>query len=349
MRALRYHGPHDVRWEEVDTPWPESDEVLVRIEAAGICGTDVEIYEGTMFFVANQLTAVPFTPGHEWSGEVVGVGSEVAGFAEGDRVTGECSVGCRECRYCLRGWYNQCANRTETGILNRNGGFAEFIAFPHHYLHRCDGLSAEAAAQIEPTGVALYAVKNAGVCPDDVVVVVGAGPIGLYAVQAAKAYGARTVILVDVLDDRLALGAKVGADATINAASESTADRVRDVTDGNLADVVIEATGKASAWDLIPPMLAPRARVAMVGLFAGERCQVDFDPLVLKDISIFGTVGGPSCWPEAIDLHRRGLVTADPLVTHRLPMDRFEEGIRLMRDREDGAVKVMLYPDANSA
>lgn len=344
MKAIRYYGPRDVRYEDVDTPEAGPDDVLVRVRAAGLCATDLEVYDGEMFYFTSGMTTVPIIPGHEWSGEVVEIGANVREFAPGDKVTGECSVGCRSCSYCVRGWYNQCPNRTETGLLNRDGAFAEFISFPRFFLHKCNRMAFDEAAFIEPTGVALYPTKLTGVCPEDYVAVMGPGPIGLFAVQTAKAYGARAVVLAGTRDDRLEVGRRVGADAVVNVRTEDLVECVKDITDGHMIDVVIEATGKPAVWDDIVSILAPRARVAITGLFGGETCAVDFDPLVVNNITIMGTVGGPSCWDEAILLHEQGKVTAAPLITHRMPLSEFVNGIEIMRNRTDNAIKVVLEP-----
>lgn len=241
MKAIRYHGPRDVRLEELPVPEIGSDDVLIRVKAAALCGTDLEVYDGIMVYFTSRMTRVPITPGHEWAGEVVEVGSEVDDFQQGDLVTGECTVSCMRCDYCRKGWYNQCPNRTETGLLNREGGFAEYIAFPSLLLHKCDGMRAEEAAFIEPTGISLHATKLGRVCPEDRVAVMGPGPIGLFAVQTAKAYGARQVLLVGTRDDRLELGKRVGADAAINVREANLANAVREMTDGHMIDVVLEA------------------------------------------------------------------------------------------------------------
>ncbi len=158
MKAIRIYGPGDARYEDVPTPEPGPDDVLVRIRAAGFCGTDLEIFDGTAVHIRSGRARLPLIPGHEWAGEVVSTGAAVREFAPGDLVTGECSVGCRACPYCLKGWYNQCQNLTETGILNRDGAFAEYISYPRHFLHHCDGMSLDAIASIEPTGIALNPV-----------------------------------------------------------------------------------------------------------------------------------------------------------------------------------------------
>lgn len=344
MKAIRVHGPRDIRLEEVEMPKVGPDDVLIRVRAAGLCGTDLEVYDGTMFYITSGMTTLPFIPGHEWSGDVVELGTNVTEFEAGDRVTGECSVGCRSCSYCIRGWYNQCQDRTETGLLNRDGGFAEYISFPKQFLHKCNRMDYDDATFIEPTGIALYPTKLTGVCPADYVAVMGPGAIGLFAVQTAKAYGARKVILVGTRDSRLEVGHSVGADVTVNINTENLVEKVRDATDGHMVDVVLEAAGKPSVWDDIASIVAPRARIAMTGLFAGAKCSVDFDPLVINNITILGCLGGPSVWDEAIDLHERGKVNAKPLITHRLPLSEFEKGIEIMRNRIDDAIKVVLEP-----
>jgi L-iditol 2-dehydrogenase len=344
MKAIRAHGPGDLRFEEIPTPAVGADEALVRIRAAGICGTDLEIADGTAVHIRSGRARLPFIPGHEWAGEVVEVGRDVQGFAVGDRVTGECSVGCRTCRYCLKGWYNQCLNLTETGILNRDGGFAEYISFPWYALHHTGGMSFDAAASVEPTGIALNAVKLTGITPADSVVVMGPGAIGLFAVQLARAYGARKVILAGTSPQRLAVGARLGADEVVNVRQDDLAERVRAATDGRMADVVIEAVGRPEAWDQIISVIAPRGRIGMMGLFAGQRCSVDFDPLVIGGLTLFGSVGAPGLWDEVISLLARGAVISDGIVTHHVPLAGFAEGIQITRERRDGAIKVILEP-----
>jgi L-iditol 2-dehydrogenase len=282
--------------------------------------------------------------GHEWSGEVIQLGANVAEFQVGDKVTGECSVGCRACEHCLRGWYNQCQFRTETGLLNRDGGFAEKIAFPRHFLHKCNNMEYDEATFIEPTGVGLYTNKLAAVCPQDIVAVMGPGPIGLFAVQTAKAYGARQVILVGTRDNRLEVGRRLGADVTVNVSRENLVEKVRAATAGHMVDVVIEAVGRPAVWDDIASIIAPRARVVMTGLFAGKKCAVDFDPLVVNNVAILGSLGGPNCWNEAINLHERGIITAKPMITHRLPLSEFVNGVEIMKNRAENVIKVVYTP-----
>lgn len=347
MKAIRYHGPHDCRLEECPIPTPADDEVLIEVRATGICATDVEIYEGRMFYFTSGQSRIPLTPGHEWAGEVVDIGRDVRGFAPGDRVCGECSVGCRACSYCLLGWYNLCPNRTETGILNRDGAFAEYIAFPQDFLHVCNDIPFEIACLVEPVGVAVYAVKEAQVSPADHVVVLGAGPIGLLTLQVAKAYGARTVTVVETLGYRREKALELGADAAIDPDNDDLTTRLAQITGGHRADVVLESTGHPSVWSFMPALLAPRARIGIIGLSGGKPVTLDFDPYVIGDVTLRGRVGSPNCWPEAIDLIRRGQVRPDAIVTHQYPLESFDEAIGITRQRLDQAIKVMVVPNTS--
>lgn len=344
MRAIRLHGPRDARFEEVSEPQVASDDVLIRVRAAALCATDIELYDGTMFYLTSGLATYPFIPGHEWSGEVVALGSGVTGFEIGDRVVGECSIGCRTCRQCLTGNYHLCRDRKETGLLRQPGGMAEYISYPRFFLHKVNELAFDDAAFIEPTGIAISAVHKVRVTPADRVAVMGAGPIGLFIVQVARAYGARQVIVIDPLADRRARALELGADIALDPHAGNLAREVAGATGGEMVDAVIEAVGRKEVWPAIVAIVAPRARVVMTGLFAGARCEVDFDPLVVNDVTLYGSLGSPNHWAEAIAMHRRGLVRSSPLVTHRLPLARFAEGVDIARTRRDGAIKVLLAP-----
>lgn len=344
MKAIRIHGPKDARYEEVPTPKPGPDDVLIKVKAVAICATDVELYDGVMFYITSGLTKYPFIPGHEWSGEVVEKGANVTGFEIGDAVVGECSIGCRKCKRCQSGNYHLCQDRSETGLLKQQGGMAEYISYPQFFLHKIGDLPYDDAAFIEPTGIAVNPARKTRITPADRVAVMGPGPIGLFAVQVAKAYGARQVLLVGGREERLQAGLDLGADVAVSYTKGDVADQVAAATDGEMVDVVIEAVGRKSVWPMIASIVAPGARVAMTGLFAGELCDVDFDPLVVQEVSIFGCLGAPGMWPECISLHKNGLVRAERIITHRLPLSEFTEAIEISRGRRAGAIKVLLNP-----
>jgi L-iditol 2-dehydrogenase len=163
-------------------------------------------------------------------------------------------------------------------------------------------------------------------------------------VQVAKAYGARQVVLVGGSDSRLQAGLALGADAVADYRQGDVAAQVREATGGEMVGVVIEAVGRKSVWPMIASIVAPGARVAMTGLFAGEICDVNFDPLVVQEISVLGCLGAPGMWPECISLHQRGLVRTDLIVTNRMALADFAEAVEISRTRRDGAIKVVLTP-----
>lgn len=344
MKAVRIHGPNDVKVEEIADPEVGPEDVLIKVKAVGICGTDQELADGSMFYITEGLCQLPMTPGHEWSGEVIALGSNVTEFEIGDRVTGECSVGCRSCSDCLAGNYHQCQFRTETGVLNRDGGFAEMIAFPKYFLHKCNDMAFDEATFVEPTGIALAATKLCGVCPNDYVAVMGPGPIGLFAVQTAKAYGAKKVILFGTKEERLAVGRQLGADDTINIKTDDIVEKVKEITNGHMIDVVIEAAGTPMVWEDISAIIAPMGRIGMTGLFGGKSVPVNMDQVVINNIKIFGSLGAPNLWKEVISLFERAMIDAKPLITHRLPLDDFIEGTKISKERRDGAIKVVIEP-----
>src|SRR3954453_9498930 len=203
MRAIEFHG--DERIELVERPDPGSGpgELLIAPSAVGICGTDVEIFEGSLAYFRMGIAEYPIVPGHEWTGVVVDVGEGVTGFSPGDQVVGEVAIGCGVCVRCLAGRSHLCARRTETGIVHMDGAMATRMVFPAAYAHVVP-FSSRAAALVEPTSVALHAVRR-GCVAGQSVLVVRAGPIGLLVAQVARAEGAAAVAITDRRDDRLTL------------------------------------------------------------------------------------------------------------------------------------------------
>ena len=222
MDALRVTGPGALALCRVALPSPGADEVAVRVAFVGICGTDVEIARGDMVYYTSGAARFPCTLGHEWSGVVieVGAGEAAARFAVGDHVVGECSVGCARagCARCASGSYHRCADRTETGIMNRDGAAAERVVLPARALHRvAASVPLRAAALVEPAAVALNAALLANVGPGSLVAVLGDGPIGLLLLLVSRALGADAVFVVGADDARLALAARLGAAAVVDA------------------------------------------------------------------------------------------------------------------------------------
>lgn len=334
MKAIVISGPGQAALHEVELPAPANDEVRVRVLATGCCGTDVELLEGTMPYFASGMGKYPLIPGHEWTGEIDELGSDVHGFRVGDRVVGECSCGCMRCERCRAGNYHRCAYRTETGVLNRAGGFAEYMNFPATFLHRISKqVPLESACLVEPAAVAFNGVRKAQVTPTDDVAIFGDGPIGLLLVMMARAFSARSVTLVGASAQRLAIGSKLGADMLINLnerpASASLGEG-RDIA----PSVIIEATGNPASILEAVNSAAPGARLVLQGIFAGRTLNnLNIDRVVINEISVQGALGSPGLWPDVIRLIERGRVNPSQLVTEMLRLDQYHRAMQMVRER----------------
>ncbi|KAJ57026.1 hypothetical protein ACMU_00615 [Actibacterium mucosum KCTC 23349] len=336
MKAIRIHGANDVRISEMDQPKPGPGQVLLRVLATGICGTDVEIFDGVMAYFVRGMASYPVTPGHEWVGEVVECGEGVEGLHPGQRAVGECSVGCMACPTCLAGNYHQCPNRTETGILNRDGGFAEYILFPALFLHPIsESVDPRAAALVEPTAIAYNGVKNADISPSDRLVIHGDGPIGLLVLQVAKAFGAQSIAMVGGTPARLDLARTLGADVTINALAEDVAAKLAEFGNGRMPNKAIEATGIPQAAATALTAIEPGGTVVLQGLFGGRLLDgFDLDQIVINDLSVKGALGSPGIWPDVIKMIEQGRVDPLAIVSHSLSLDQFEQGIGMVKNHE---------------
>lgn len=342
MRRISVQGPNRVAVEEVATPEAGPHEVLVRVLATGICGTDVEIVHGTMPYFTRGMADYPVTPGHEWVGEVTSVGEAVRNFSVGDRVVGECSVGCMACDRCMSGAYHRCLQRTETGILGRPGGFAESIAFPALFLHKiAKDIDIRAAALVEPTAVAFNGVRAAGVSPRDYVAIHGDGPIGLLLLMVAKAFGAKRIAVVGMIPARLEMAETLGADLVVRADTDDIPDALARGGHGSLPDVAIEATGVPQATATAINTVSPGGRVVVLGLCGGKPLpDFDMDHVVINDLSVRGALGSPNIWPDVIAMIESRRVDPAAIVTHTLPLEQFEAGLDLVSNRE--GIKVVV-------
>lgn len=348
MKALVIQGPNRFQMSEIPAPATGPDEVLIDVLAGGICGTDLEILRGNMVYFTNGAASYPVTPCHEWTGVVSAVGRDVRRFSAGDRVVGEVSIGCRRCQDCLAGHYHRCEIRTETGILNRQGGFAEQIALPSSFVHSISGqVPLRSAALVEPAAVAFNGARRAAVSPSDRVAIFGDGPIGLLLLQVMRVFGVARVALIGAADRRLALARALGADSVIDARTENVIERLREVTGGALPSVVFEASGNPEAIETGVAATAPGGRLVLQGLCGGRRVGLNSDSIVVNDLTIHGALGSPGVWPDVIRLIENRRLDPAALVTDELPVSAFGEAIRRVESRE--AVKIVLRTDSEAA
>ena len=327
-----------------------ADEAVVQVSYAGICGTDVELFVNEHFHHYKTGHArLPIIPGHEWTGVVVEVGSDVKHLKKGTRVVAEVSIGCGVCRFCKMGHANVCRARREVGIINQNGGFAQFACIPASNLRPALDLAPEIAVAAEPTAVALHGCQRVNVSAGDRVLVVGAGPIGLLSLQCAKACGAAFVAILDRDQKRLELARTLGADAVLNSSSVGVAelpDLANSLTHGDGFDVVLECAGAAKVFEHLLKTLAPLGRIAVVGCFGDHHPTFNPDALIAGENTIAGSVGGGANYGDAIELLRSGKVRPAPIITHTFPLAEAPKlfGALALGQAPQGSLKVLLNP-----
>jgi len=314
MKALVYDGPNQASVRDVPVPSIGPDDVLVRSHAVGICHSDFELLEGR-YIIGFQY---PITPGHEWSGEVVEIGADVAGFVRGDRVVGECVVGP--------------GGRDHFGF-SISGAAAELFKVRAEWLHKIpDHLSYTQAALVEPFSVAYNATRClGGVDPSDTVAVIGAGPIGLLSMMAAAANNARVVAIEpDVKRRELAL--KLGATTALDPTSASFNDAVSDVTEGRGFEAVIEAAGAPAAMATALEIVSLFGRVAYVGINVGSTASARLGLIQSKSLRLQGMIGSVGVWPQTIRLMASGVVDPARIVTAAIPLEAAIDALAAARD-----------------
>ncbi|MEM2864764.1 MAG: alcohol dehydrogenase catalytic domain-containing protein [Candidatus Bathyarchaeia archaeon] len=329
MKAAVAYGPRDVRIEEVDIPQISDSEVLIRVKAIGVCPSDVRSYEGVYFRKLYDWGKDSFgLSGHEWSGEIVSVGDEVKGFQVGDRVVGEPIIPCGICKFCRKGATNLCIDKK---LVIR--GFAEYLKSPSKSLFKIpEGVSYEAAAFSEPVAACLHANEALSPRPGETVLIIGGGPMGLIHLQLSKLSGA-TVVLSEVIEDRLMMARELGADVAVNPTRSDMVKEVKELTDGYGADGVIVATGARKAIEDAFNAVSGGGKVV---LFGGSYppVMVEIDPNLIhyKEIKIMGSYDQtPIHIERALNLIAKGRIDVERLIAQRLPLSRLKEAFELVK------------------
>jgi len=344
MRAVvKYaHGRGKVELREVPEPSPGPDEVMIEVKAAGICGSDLHIYDGDIRLPIRP----PVIMGHEFSGVIAEVGSSVTKWRPGDRVTSETSIHvCGECLPCRTGNYNICAEKRLLGYWF-DGAFAEYCIVPSRLVHRLpDNVDFPSGALCEPLACCVNGViEKTCIHPGDTVVIAGPGPIGLLSLQIAKAQGA-SVILCGLSRDaeRLRLGEKLGADSAINVEEEDPIQVVKEMAGGEGADVFIECSGSPNAVRMGLQLVRRGGQYTQIGLVGGP-FSLDFGLIAYKEVTVRGSLGQRwTSWRTALRMLSDGLVRAKPLISDVLPLSKWEMGFQKARRKE--GVKIILKPE----
>jgi 2-desacetyl-2-hydroxyethyl bacteriochlorophyllide A dehydrogenase len=327
-------GPSRLVVAAEPVPAPGPGQLLIAPDAVGICATDLELQDGSMPYLTSGVASYPLVPGHEWTGTVVAVGPGVEAFLPGDRVVGECSLGCGACERCAAGDYHICPRRSETGIFGQPGGMQERLLFPAAGAHRVPAaVRAEDAALVEPSAIAYRALARTGAGEGDPLLVVGAGTIGLLAAMIARARGVR-VSLAEVDEDRAAFARSLGLEV---AAPERTG-----------FPFVVEASGSAGGRRDAVRRCDAGGTVVLVG-FVGAIEELDLDDVVVRDLTLRGSLGSPGVWPAVIELLETGALRPSVLVTHRFPLEQAEEAFRLAAAHRPGVRKILVRPNGGAA
>lgn len=353
MQAVLCHGPGDYRLETIRVPTRGPGEVLLRVEAVGICASDVKCYHGAAKFWGDEnrpaWAETQAVPGHEITGRVIELDDAAKaqwGIEVDDRVVVEQIVPCWDCRYCDTGDYHMCQVHNMYGFKRANpGGMEEYMVLSAASLvHKIDAKIPPAhAAFAEPLSCALHAVERAQITFSDVVVVAGCGPIGLGMIAGAAAKFPAQIVALDMDPRKLDLARRTGATVTINIAEEDAVARVKELTGGYGADVYLEGTGHPSAVLQGLNLLRKLGRFVEYSVFKDD---VSVDWSIIsddKELDVLGAHLGPGCWPAAIRLIESGRLPLDEICTHQLPLSEFQKGLDLVASGKE-SIKVSLLP-----
>jgi threonine 3-dehydrogenase len=346
MRALRKVRPGPgAELVEVPVPEPGEGEILVRVHAASVCGTDLHIYDWNEWAATRIRT--PMTFGHELAGNVAAVGPEVHHVQPGAFVAAETHIACGHCSTCRTGRAHICENLRILGV-DTDGAFAGYVVIPAQNAWIVgEGIDPDAASVMEPFGNAVHATFGTAGGEDlatNPVAVIGCGPIGLFSVGIARAAGAWKVIAIEPNDERRALASKMGADLLVDPKVEDPVQAVLEATNRTGAEVVLEMSGNASAIDQGTRMLARGGRMSLLGL-PDRPVTLDLnDQVIFKEARLQGITGREMfrTWQQTTTLLSTGRVDVTPVITHRLPMERFEEAFETTASGH--SAKVIMFP-----
>ena len=343
MKALILSGYKQLDIVDIAKPQPADDELLIRIKACGICGSDVHGYDGS-----SGRRIPPLVMGHEAAGLVAATGADVTRFKSGDRVTFDSTVYCGACEFCVSGAVNLCDNRQVVGVscaeFRRAGAFAEYVAVPERIVYPLpDTLSYTEAAMLEAVSVAIHAVAVTELTGGETALVVGAGMIGLLTLQAAKSAGCRTVYVADVDETRLKLAANLGADATILASGSSMVDEVLRLTGGRGVDVVLEAVGRNETIAASIDAVRKGGTVTLIGNITPQ-VNLPLQKVVSRQIRLQGSCASSGEYPQAIELVSSGRIKVAPLITAVASLEDGAGWFARLHSREPNLMKIVLDP-----
>jgi L-iditol 2-dehydrogenase len=343
MKALVLTEYNHFELQDVDKPTIKPNEVLVRVQAVGICGSDVHGMDGS-----SGRRIPPIVMGHEASGIIAEVGSDVKDWSTGDRVTFDSTVYALDDWYSRRGMYNLSDGREVVGVstpdFKRQGAFAEYVTVPQHILYAIpENVTFTQAALVEPVAVALHAVSLTPIQINDSAVVVGAGMIGLFVIQALKLAGCATIIAIDLDDDRLALAKDLGATHAINARSADVAQQVQALTHGRGADVSFEVVGAGPTVKTAIYCVRKGGTVTLVGNLA-PTVDIPLQAVVTRQLRLQGSCAINGEYEAALALISSGRMNVEAILSAEVPLAEGADWFKRLYDKEKGLIKVVLKP-----
>ena len=342
MKAAMLYGVKDLRVEDVEVPKVEAGEVLIKVKAATTCGTDLKIFQRGY---VEKVIKLPTIFGHEWAGEVVKVGEGLEWPEKGMRVRAGNSAPCLHCKMCQKGKYNLCEN-----MIWLWGAYAEYIKVPARMVlvnmqEVPQHVSYEEAATTEPLACVLHGVEEARVKLGDTVAIIGAGPIGLLHLLTVKKIGAEKTIIIDLVDERLNFAEKLGVDETINAGRENVVEKVRQLTDGYGADIVVEAIGLPATWEQALKLVRKGGTVLEFGgCPPGTEIKVNTELLHYGEVTVLGTFHAtPLHFRKALNLIASGTINVKPLMTRKMRLEEIKEAFGILSTSKT-EIKIAINP-----
>jgi L-iditol 2-dehydrogenase len=343
MKALLLKEYKQLEVTEMPTPEIGDDDVLVRVRACGICGSDVHGFDGS-----SGRRVPPLVMGHEASGVVAKLGRNVRHLREGDRVTFDSTVYCGRCWFCRRGEINLCDNRNvlgvSTGEYRRHGAFAEYVAVPQHIVYKLpDTFPFEHAALIESVSIAFHAVRRTPIVIGDTAVVVGTGMIGLLVLQTLRLAGCGRIIAVDIDDYKLERARELGADEGLNSTKVDVAAEVASRTEGRGADVAMEVVGATASLQTAISALRKGGVLTLVGNLA-QKVELPLQQVVTRELTLYGSCSSQGEYPACIEMIDRGEIQVGPLISALAPLEEGPSWFDRLYGHEPGLMKVILQP-----
>ncbi len=345
MKALLLTAPSKLELVDFPAPEPAADEVVVRVHACGICGSDIHGWDGS-----SGRRNPPLIMGHEAAGEVLAIGSGVTAWKPGDRVTFDSTISCGKCPSCRAGQVNLCENRRVVGVApaeyRQHGAFAEQLAVPGRILYRVpDSLSFEQAAMVEPVSIAIHAVQRTIIAPGSTAVVIGSGMIGLLVIQALRWAGARQIVAVDLVDSRLALARQLGATHTINSGKADTAAEIASLTENQGADTAFEVVGFTPTVNLAFATVKRGGTVVLVGNLSPKTQDFPLQAIVTKELTVLGSCSSAGEYPLCLDLIAQGKIEVKPMIETVAPLEDGAAWFERLSAKDGGRyMKVILRP-----